>query len=227
MKRFLSVFVLLAMFGMAFALPPGFTGSGSVETAYQSATEVVAVDYAFALSGFFTYSIDQSVVLKDGVASANFPEFAIAYSKYGFTAKGTYSDFIKGKLGYSYDVSGVVTIAPAVYYKKVIEPETLDGTYGGEIVFTKGTAFLPALGLVAEFDADYVTEFNYAFAGTVSYLIGDAIYIKPYLDTDYAFADSTLVTNIGLAGSFLSGVSFDLNYVFEENTYEISLTVSY
>jgi len=227
MKKFFGIFILMLVMVCSFAAPPGFTGSGSVETAYQSDADVIAIDYSFALTGFFTYSIDQSVVLKDGLASAAVPEFAVAYSKYGFTLKATYSDFVKGKLSYAYDAGGYVTVKPSVYYKKVIKPDTLDGCYGGALVLTKGATLLPALGAELELDADYVTEFTYAATGSVSYRMGAEQYVEPYVESDYAFADKDLVTSVGLRGSLISGISFDLNYVLEENTYEISATVSY
>ena len=122
----------------------------------------------------------------------------------------------------------VFTFNPSIYYDHIIIPEVVDdGTYGFAIVVSKGTKFLAPVTFDAELDGDYAEEWTYVLCLDASYKIGSDKYFAPYVATDMDLSNNENEFDAGVAFSFIEGIVFDANFVFEENTYSLSTTISY
>lgn len=227
MKR-TFIFVLLVLFIGLFYAEPFFTGNSSFEF-------VVNDNGLFEYDGVFTISkgpvslaVEEYITTDDGIVSADYPEFVFTYGISDFTFEGTASNYLGIDFSYSKNVFDVFTFNPSAYYDHVIIPDIADnGIYGFAVVVSKGIKFLPPVGFSVELDGDYADDWFYVLCVDASYKIGSDNYFMPYVATDLDITNDENEFDAGVEFCFIEGVVFDANWVFEENTYSLSTTISY
>jgi len=226
-KKFIFVCFVLFVSAFSFAEKP-FIGNSEIEIiANNDAT--IEYDGVFSISkGPIVLSIEEDIVTDNGIVSASYPEAVLAYTINNFTFKLKSADYLEGKISYNYNISNVLIFNPSIYYNHIVIPEIVDdGTYGFAIVLSKGNKFLSPVSFDLELDGDYVVDWTYIFCIDSSYKIGSDNYFKPYVASDLDLTNNEKEVDAGVEFSFIEGIVFDANWVFDENTYSLSTTISY